>query len=84
MLIKSIAAIAVLGLTTTAAFAADAPRTSQREVAKPKTEVIKAKTEVTKPKNEVTKPKNEVTRPKGLENVRAGSGGETPSANRGR
>lgn len=77
MLIKSIAAVAALGLTATAAFAADAPRTSAREVIKPKTEV-------TKPKTEVTRPKNEVTRAKGGENVRAGSGAETPSASRGR
>ena len=77
MLIKSIAATAAIALLSTAAFAADAPRTTPREVAAPKTEV-------TKPKTEVTRLKNEVTRPKGGENVRAAAGSETPSANRGR
>ena len=70
MLIKSIAATAALGLLSTTAFAADAPRTSAPEVAAPKTEV--------------TKPKTEVTRPKGSENVRIGAGAEVTSAARGR
>ncbi|RYE70512.1 MAG: hypothetical protein EOP17_00455 [Rhizobiaceae bacterium] len=75
MLTKTLAAVAALGLISTAAVAADGPRTSPSEVIQPKNEV-------TKPKNEVTKPKNEVTRPKGGETAHGGS--ETPSASRGR
>lgn len=75
MFIKTLAAVAALGLVSTAAVAADAPRTSPSEVIKPKNEV-------TKPKNEVTKPKNEVTRPKGSEQYHGGA--DAPSANRGR
>lgn len=69
MITKSIAAVAALGLISTAAFA-DGTRTGTAEVIKPTTEVIQ--------------PKTEVTRPKGGETVRAGSGSEVAPATRGR